>query len=378
MSQAKILEWAAISCSRESSRPRDWTHVSYVSDSLPLSPPGKPVSLDCKCPIFCHSPATIFLCPCLIWTCSHLPMSFFKSDPQNQPNVIWSEKKTPCHFFCLPSLPRRVHPNTETMPLQWLQLNLGSPQVVATWTQILIGGWKGGHVLSGVQTHCLLERHHHLGETQPADGKGSETIPALSFPLAVSSDWPLGLPGGTGGKEPTCQCWRHKRCWFDPWIGEIPWRRKWHPTPVFLLGESHGQRSLAGYSLWGPQGVRHDWASENLIDRRNSAPWRQPTPNLQNNVFTCLQPRLYQGTSPQRVSPIHTSKFTVWAHLKPRHPKIPLWKHFMVLNKRIRVKGAVIHKNVSQGKAQWNGKSEDSSFRSAVSCFTAIRWQTPT
>jgi len=38
---------------------------------------------------------------------------------------------------------------------------------------------------------------------------------------------------------------------FDSWVGKIPWRRKWQPTPVFLPGESHGQRSLAGYSPWG-------------------------------------------------------------------------------------------------------------------------------
>ena len=34
----------------------------------------------------------------------------------------------------------------------------------------------------------------------------------------------------------------------DPWVGKIPWRRVWQPTPVFLPGESHGQRSLGGYS----------------------------------------------------------------------------------------------------------------------------------
>ena len=38
---------------------------------------------------------------------------------------------------------------------------------------------------------------------------------------------------------------------FDPLVGEIPWRRKWQPTLVFLAGKSHGQRSLAGYSPWG-------------------------------------------------------------------------------------------------------------------------------
>ena len=52
-------------------------------------------------------------------------------------------------------------------------------------------------------------------------------------------------------KEPACQCRGHKRCRFDPWVGKTPWRRAGQPTPVFLPGESHGQRSLAGYS---PQG----------------------------------------------------------------------------------------------------------------------------
>ena len=49
------------------------------------------------------------------------------------------------------------------------------------------------------------------------------------------------------GKEPTCQC---RRCGFDPWIGKIPWRKAWQPTPVFLPWTFHGQRSLGGYSPW--------------------------------------------------------------------------------------------------------------------------------
>ena len=36
---------------------------------------------------------------------------------------------------------------------------------------------------------------------------------------------------------------------FDPWVGKIPWRREWLPTPVIMPGEFHGQRNLAGYSL---------------------------------------------------------------------------------------------------------------------------------
>ena len=43
----------------------------------------------------------------------------------------------------------------------------------------------------------------------------------------------------------------HRRLMFDPWVGKIPWRLAWQPTPVFLPGESHGQRSLGVYSPWG-------------------------------------------------------------------------------------------------------------------------------
>ena len=64
--------------------------------------------------------------------------------------------------------------------------------------------------------------------------------------MTVSLGW--GLPRGTDGKEPACQCRRHKRHGFDPWVRKVSWRRAWHPTPVFLPGESHGQRSLAAYS----------------------------------------------------------------------------------------------------------------------------------
>ena len=59
------------------------------------------------------------------------------------------------------------------------------------------------------------------------------------------------LPRWCSGKESACQCRRCKRHVFDPWVGKIPWRRKWQPTPGLLPGESHGQRSLAGCSLWG-------------------------------------------------------------------------------------------------------------------------------
>ena len=56
-----------------------------------------------------------------------------------------------------------------------------------------------------------------------------------------------GLPRWLSGIESTCRCRRCRRHGFDPWVGKIPWSRKWQSTPVFLLGESHGQRTLVDY-----------------------------------------------------------------------------------------------------------------------------------
>ena len=54
-----------------------------------------------------------------------------------------------------------------------------------------------------------------------------------------------GLPRWCSGKESVCRC---RRCKFDPWVGKIPWRRKWQPILVLLPGKFHGHRSLVGYA----------------------------------------------------------------------------------------------------------------------------------
>ena len=63
------------------------------------------------------------------------------------------------------------------------------------------------------------------------------------------------FPGGSDGKVSACKCGRPK---FDPWIGTIPWRRKWQPTPVLLSGKSHGQRGPGRLQPMGSQRVGHD------------------------------------------------------------------------------------------------------------------------
>ena len=71
----------------------------------------------------------------------------------------------------------------------------------------------------------------------------------LSPPISLSfSLHNTRLPSWLSGKESACQC---RRQGFDPWVGKIPWMKKWQPTPVFFAGKSLGQRSLADYSPWG-------------------------------------------------------------------------------------------------------------------------------
>ena len=64
------------------------------------------------------------------------------------------------------------------------------------------------------------------------------------------------FPGGSASKESTCKAGGDQGS--TPGLGRFSWKRKWQPTPVFLPGKSHGQRSLAGYSPWGWKRVGHD------------------------------------------------------------------------------------------------------------------------
>ena len=73
--------------------------------------------------------------------------------------------------------------------------------------------------------------------TSEPPGKPIYTLPYVKW----------GFPGGSDRKRTCLQCRRPE---FNPWVGKIPWRREWQPTPVFLPVKSHGRRSLTGYSPW--------------------------------------------------------------------------------------------------------------------------------
>ena len=68
----------------------------------------------------------------------------------------------------------------------------------------------------------------------------------------------LESTGDTRGKESACQYRTHKTHGMEFWVGKIPWRRAWQPTPVFLPGESPWIEEPGGLQSIGPQRVRHD------------------------------------------------------------------------------------------------------------------------
>ena len=70
----------------------------------------------------------------------------------------------------------------------------------------------------------------------------------ILYPSSMDPKLLKGFPGGASGQELSCQCRRCEGQGFDPWVGKVPWRRTWHPTLLFLPGESHGERNLVGYS----------------------------------------------------------------------------------------------------------------------------------
>ena len=96
-----------------------------------------------------------------------------------------------------------------------------------------------------------------------------QTSPSIldCLELFHSSNY-VGLPCWIRPKRICPKCTRHG---FNSWVGKIPWRRKWQPTPVFFSGEFHGQRSLTGYIPWGgKESDMTEWLTCNfhfIIDR---------------------------------------------------------------------------------------------------------------
>ena len=95
---------------------------------------------------------------------------------------------------------------------------------------------------------------------------------------------------------------------FNPWVGNIPWRRQWKPTPVFLNGKSHGQRSLVDYSTWGHKELdTNEWLSHKRqtgwMDIQIRWIYMLSVQFSRSVVSNSLQPHESQYTRPPCLSP---------------------------------------------------------------------------
>ena len=115
----------------------------------------------------------------------------------------------------------------------------------------------------------------------------------------------MGFPGGASGKEPTCQCRRCERRGFNRWVGKILWRRAWQPTPIFLPGESQGQRSLVGYS---PRGHKESDMTEATLHTHTHTHMC----NVQKSTVEGLRERYNKAeegcTEEMTLEPVHRSR----------------------------------------------------------------------
>ena len=97
--------------------------------------------------------------------------------------------------------------------------------------------------------YAILCVHHTPLSTLDVSSIFGQYFPRISHFVDFSVFYGITrLPRWISGKDSACQ---HRRHGFDPYVGKIPWSRKWQPTPVFLPGEFHGQSILVGYCPWG-------------------------------------------------------------------------------------------------------------------------------
>ena len=154
-----------------------------------------------------------------------------------------------CYHFNLPKSPSRTRHSHTAFSLH-LRLSHSHCWNKSSVSHQQPSPWK---------THLRMTVPNPIGEGAQGAGAFIIILKSAVFLFSVllyhslssclSQDW--GFPGGAGGKEPTCQCRRCMRLKFYPSVRKIPWRRKWQPTPVFLPGEFHRQRSLVDSSPWG-------------------------------------------------------------------------------------------------------------------------------
>ena len=125
----------------------------------------------------------------------------------------------------------------------------------------------------------------------------------------------MGFPGNSAGKKIQLQC---RRPGFHPWVGKIPWRRAWQPTPVFLPGESSRTEEPGGLQSIGSKRVRHDWATKHSTQAFNKLM------NLLNlSLFYCFRNNSQVLWKPDSILSLWELNVLTLGYLGPTNATMP-------------------------------------------------------
>ena len=103
--------------------------------------------------------------------------------------------------------------------------------------------------------HAMI-RSHPVSRCEDSVCRG-QSFNQMSMKVSIPRE--SSSPSGASGEEPVAQCRRRKRCWFNPWVRKIPWRRAWHPHSSILAWRIPGTEKPGGLQSIQFQRVRHDW-----------------------------------------------------------------------------------------------------------------------
>ena len=178
-------------------------------------------------------------CCCLTWVASD-SVRPHRRQPPGLPSLGFSRQE---HWSGLPFLlqcmkvksEREVAQSCPTLATPWTAAHQAPPSMGVSRQKY----WSGVPLPSPYSSPRKWKSHSQFANSQWVENAEEK-----------------GLSRLLSGKESTCQCRKCKRLEFDPWVRQIPWRRKWQPTPVSLSGKSHGQRTLVGYSPWDCKGSK--------------------------------------------------------------------------------------------------------------------------
>ena len=167
---------------------------------------------------------------------------------------------------------------------------------------------------------------------------------------------------------------------FNPWVRDIPWRREWQPTPVFLPGKIHGQRSLGGYSPWGRKErdmtERPALSLPALKSHHSAGRWTMVFSALLDKGKRLTQhgKRRYQAGTSKLHKPTHNSRST------PPHSSFPATKcHgdislFVVICSLQTVTGSfcLFHQSFSWLSSTYSSTAQESMWRDSSALHEAL------